>query len=119
MSRILANENVPGDVVNALGMDGHDVTWMRLVGPGSPDDQVLALAFAEGRIVLTFDKDFGELAFRLGQRSSPGVILLRPRLRSPDHLVRFTRAVLAQGHSWEGHFAVAEEGRLRLVPLPT
>ncbi len=89
------------------------------VGPGSPDDQVLALAFAEGRIVLTFDKDFGELAFRLGQRATPGVILLRPRLQSPDHLVRFTRAVLAQAHSWEGHFAVAEEGRLRLVPLPT
>lgn len=119
MARMLANENVPGVVVAALGADGHDVTWMRDVGPGSPDDRVLAMALAEGRIVLTFDKDFGELAFRLGQRATPGVILLRPRLRSPDHLVRFTRAVLAQGHSWEGFFAVAEEGRLRLVPLPT
>ncbi len=119
MARMLANENVPGDVVTALRRDGHDVTWMRDVGPGSPDDRVLALAFAEGRIVLTFDKDFGELAFRLGLQATPGVILLRPRLRSPDYLVRFTKAVLAQGHTWEGHFAVAEEGRLRLVPLPT
>src|SRR4051794_23215484 len=119
MARMLANENVPADVVAALNADGHDVTWMRDLGPGSPDDQVLSLAFAEGRIVLTFDKDFGELAFPLGQQATPGVILLRPRLRSPDYLVRFTRAVLAQGHPWEGHFAVAEEGRLRLVPLPT
>jgi predicted nuclease of predicted toxin-antitoxin system len=119
MARILANENVAGDVVTALQADGHDVTWMRDVGPGSPDDRVLALALSEGRIVLTFDKDFGELAFRLGQQATPGVILLRPRLRSPDHLLRFTRAVLAQGHVWEGHFAVAEEGRIRLVPLPT
>ena len=69
--------------------------------------------------MLTFDEDFGELAFRLGQQTTPGVILLRPRLRSPDYLVRFTRTVLAQGHNWQGHFAVAEEGRLRLVPLPT
>ena len=68
--------------------------------------------------MLTFDKDFGELAFRLGQVATPGVILLRPRLRSPSYLVRFTRAVLSKGHTWEGHFAVAEEGRLRLVPLP-
>lgn len=119
MARMLADENVPGDVVTALRTDGHDVAWMRDVGPGSPDDRVLALALAEGRIVLTFDKDFGELAFRLGQRATPGVILLRPRLRSPGHLVRFTQAVLAQDHAWEGHFAVAEEGRLRLVPLPT
>src|SRR4051812_35302186 len=73
MARMLANENVPGDVVAALLADGHDVTWMRDVGPGSPDDQVPALAFAENRIVLTFDKDFGELAFRLGQQATPGV----------------------------------------------
>src|SRR4051794_20584206 len=118
MVRMLANENVPGDVVTALRADGHDVTSMRDAGPGSSDDRVLALAYAEGRVVLTFDKDFGELAFRLGQQATPGVILLRPRLRSPDHLVRFTRAVLAQGQAWENHFAVAEEGRLRLIPLP-
>ena len=118
MARLLANENIPADVVTALKSDGHDMAWMRDVGPGSPDDRVLALALAEGRIVLTFDKDFGELAFRLGLEATPGVILLRPRLRSPDYLVRFTRAVLAQNHIWAGHFAVAEEGRLRLVPLP-
>lgn len=116
---MLANENVPMVVFSALKADGHDVIWMRDVGPGSSDDSVLALAFSEDRIVLTFDKDFGELAFRLGQQATPGVILLRPRLRSPDYLVRFTRAVLAQNHIWGGHFAVAEEGRLRLVPLPT
>lgn len=119
MPRVLADENVPADVVAALKADGHDVAWMRDVGPGSPDKQVLAIAVTERRIVLTFDEDFGELAFRLGQKAPPGVISLRPHLRSSDGLVRFTRAVLAQGHSWGGHFAVAEEGRLRLVPLPT
>lgn len=119
MARLLANENVPANAVAALRSDGHDVSWMRDVGPGSPDDQVLALARAEDRVPLTFDKDFGELAFHRGQVATPGVILLRPRPRSPDYLARFAQAVLAQDHVWHGHFAVAEEGRLRIVPLPT
>jgi Domain of unknown function (DUF5615) len=118
MALVLANENGPENVVVALKSDGHDVVWMRDVGPGSPDDQVLALALAEGRIVLTFDKDFGELAFRLGQVATPRRNPPTARLRSPSYLVRFARAVLSTGHTWEGHFPVAEEGRLRLVPLP-
>ena len=118
MAKLLANENVGADVVTGLRDDGHDVTCIAEVGPGSTDEVVLALALAESRVLLTFDKDFGELAFRHGQAATPGVILLRPRLRSPDYLARFARAVLVQGHVWEGHFAVAEEGRLRLVPLP-
>jgi len=118
MARLLANENVPGNVVAALRVDGHDVAWMQQVGPSSSDETVLALALAEGRVLLTFDKDFGELAFRRGLIATPGVILLRPRLRSLNYLIRFSRAVLNQGLTWEGHFAVATEGRIRLVPLP-
>jgi predicted nuclease of predicted toxin-antitoxin system len=118
MANLLANENVPAAVIVALRANGHDVASMHETGPGTPDDQVLALALTEGRNLLTFDKDFGEMAFRQGLMATPGVILLRPRLRSPDYLVRFTLAVLAQGLAWQGHFAVAEEGRLRLVPLP-
>ena len=87
-------------------------------GSGSPDEVVLSRALAEGRILLTFDPDFGELAFRRGQAAPPGVIRLRPACDRPTTLVRFTQAVLAPGHTWEGHFAVAEEGRLRIVPLP-
>ena len=117
--KLLANENVASLVVDALRADGHDLVWIKEVGPGSTDDVVLALALAENRVLLTFDKDFGKLAFRLGRLATPGVILLRPRLRSPEYLVRFAQAVIAQGHIWEGHFTVAEEGRVRIVPLPT
>jgi len=118
LARLLANENIGADVVQALREDGHDLTWITEVAKSSTDEFVLALAFAQNRVLLTFDKDFGELAFRLGQAATPGVILLRPRLKSPDVLIRFARAVLDQKHDWEGHFAVAEEGRLRLIPLP-
>jgi hypothetical protein len=54
--------------------------------PGTPDREVLARAQREGRALVTFDKDFGELAFRVGLAASAGVILFRitakPRRRS-------------------------------------
>jgi predicted nuclease of predicted toxin-antitoxin system len=62
--RILADENIPGDAVAALRECGHDVAWVRADAPGSSDIVVIARAQAENRILVTFDKDFGELAFR-------------------------------------------------------
>jgi hypothetical protein len=70
------------------------------------------------RVLMTFDKDFGEMAFRHGKDASGGVILLRPRLREPDYVVRFTLTLLAQQVDWEGRFSVAQEGKLRVVLLP-
>ncbi|MEO2088946.1 MAG: DUF5615 family PIN-like protein, partial [Gemmataceae bacterium] len=86
--------------------------------PGISDDEVLAASLARDLVLVTFDKDFGEMAFRRGADASRGVILLRPKLRSPEYLARFTVEVLTREVEWSGHFAVAQEGRLRLVPLP-
>jgi hypothetical protein len=47
MLRLLANENVPDDLVAALRAAGFDVAWMRTDAPGSPDQTVLARAVAE------------------------------------------------------------------------
>ena len=69
-------------------------------------------------MLITFDKDFGELVFRHGRSGSPGVILLRPRLRSPEVVSAFIVTVLSQPIDWPGHFTVAREGSLRVVPLP-
>jgi predicted nuclease of predicted toxin-antitoxin system len=118
MSSYLANENVPGDAVAAARGAGHDVAWVREDSPGATDDAVLARSVAERRVLLTFDKDFGEMTFRRGASASCGIVLLRPRLHSPAHVARFVLEVLAQPVAWEGHFAVAQEGRLRVVPLP-
>ena len=64
--KIVADENVPGDVVVALRTGGHNVLWARTDFPGSGDDEVLSRAQAEARVVLMFDKDFGELALHKG-----------------------------------------------------
>jgi predicted nuclease of predicted toxin-antitoxin system len=71
--RFLANENFPGDAVDALKAAGHDVAWVRTMNPGSSDEDVLAWAVREQRILLTFDRDFGELAWRLNLPASCGI----------------------------------------------
>src|SRR5262249_3305462 len=68
--RFLANENFPGDAVTQLKAAGHDIVWVRTAAPGMKDEDVLAWAAREARIVLTFDKDFGELAWRTGLPAS-------------------------------------------------
>lgn len=116
--RLLANENVPGAAVAALRQQGHDVAWIHEIAPGSADRDVLARAQREGRIMVTFDKDFGELAFRHGAPASVGVVLFRITLSSPDHAARAAVAVFASRTDWTGHFAVVEDDRIRCRALP-
>jgi predicted nuclease of predicted toxin-antitoxin system len=116
--RILANENFPRIAVEALRAAGHDVAWVRSEQPGSLDEEVLARAQAEGRPLLTFDKDFGELAFRSGLSAASGVILFRILAPSPAVLARLAVRVLDSRSDWAGHFCVIENDRIRMTPLP-
>lgn len=118
MTTFLADENVPKEVIEAIRLSGMDVSWIKEIYPGANDDAVLDLANSEGRVLVTFDKDFGEMAFRRGKATVPGILLLRPRLRGPDYLARFVAAVLEQPIAWEGQFSVAREGQVRVVPIP-
>ena len=61
--RVLANENVPAALVERLRSVGHDVARVRERSPGIADPQVIEWAINDQRVLLTFDKDFGELAF--------------------------------------------------------
>ena len=116
--RFLANENIPGDAVAALRQAGHDTAWIRSDSPGMPDDQVLARAVRESRILLTFDKDFGELAFRRRMPAQCGIVLFRVSTASPSLLVDFFRSLFTTDVEWKGHFTVVEDDRIRMRPLP-
>ena len=83
MPKFLADENVPGDAVEAARAAGYDLAWIKELSPSADDDTVLATSLAERRVFVTFDKDFGEMAFRHGKTATCGVVLLRPRLRHP------------------------------------
>lgn len=74
--KLLADEGVDQQIVKRLRQEGHTVLYVAEMEPGISDDEVLNLANQETAILLTADKDFGELIFRQG-RISAGVILLR------------------------------------------
>lgn len=115
---LLANENFPGEAVAALRRHGHDVAWIRTDSPGISDVKVLERAQRENRIVVTFDKDFGELAFRLKLPALSGIILFRTSAPSSRHVAHAAVAAIASRTDWAGHFAVVEDYRIRITPLP-
>jgi predicted nuclease of predicted toxin-antitoxin system len=115
----LANENFPAEAVEALRTCGHDVAWVRADAPGSSDRQVLDRAVAEDRLLISFDKDFGELAFRAGLPASCGIVLFRIRLATPGQVAQRAVAALESRTDWAGHFAVGLDDRVRMTLLPS
>jgi predicted nuclease of predicted toxin-antitoxin system len=74
--KILADEGVDKPIFDLLRSSGFDVHYILETHQGSEDEIVLQLANGEDRILLTQDKDFGELVYRL-QRAHQGIILIR------------------------------------------
>jgi predicted nuclease of predicted toxin-antitoxin system len=73
---LVADEGVDRPIVERLRRDGHDVLYVAELSPSVPDDDVLEQANARNAVLLTADKDFGELVYR--QRLvHAGVVLLR------------------------------------------
>jgi len=73
---LLADEGVDKQIVVLLREKGCSVSYVAEMAPGISDDIVLELANKEGSLLLTSDKDFGYLVFRL-RRLSAGVVLIR------------------------------------------
>jgi predicted nuclease of predicted toxin-antitoxin system len=73
---LVANEGVDRPVVERLRQDGHDVVYVAELSPSITDEEILQQANARSAVLLTADKDFGELVFRQGLVHS-GVVLLR------------------------------------------
>jgi predicted nuclease of predicted toxin-antitoxin system len=112
--RFLADENFPGAAVTASRAAGHDVVWVRIAAPGATDADVFGRAVREQRILLTFDKDFGELAWRSQPTRVCGIVLIRaPAAKSADEARRLADQITARG-DWAGHFSVVEPGRVRM-----
>lgn len=83
----------------------------------SSDEQILQIAQKENRIVVTFDKDFGELAFRSKLPVQSGIILFRITPRSSQYIAQVAVQALASRDNWFGHFSVVEDNRIRMTSL--
>jgi predicted nuclease of predicted toxin-antitoxin system len=114
----VADESCTGPVIRALREAGHDVIAIAEVAKGATDDQVLARALDEKRVLITEDHDFGELVYARG-RSTAGVLLVRfdsrARRAKPATVVE---AAAKLGSRLQGAFAVVEPGRVRLSGRP-
>jgi predicted nuclease of predicted toxin-antitoxin system len=115
--KILADENIPGEAIEALRRLGHDIIWIRTLAPGSPDEDILKQAQAENRLVITFDKDFGELAFHRRLPAFSGIILFRISTPGPAYTTALILAALQSRSEWAGYFSVVENDRIRMTPL--
>src|SRR5882724_3150354 len=117
--QFLANENFSLDAVEALRSEGHDVAWIRTDAPGSKDPDILHRAVTENRVLLTFDKDFGDLAFQFGLPATCGIVLFRVQAGSSAALAMTIVAAIRSRTDWAGNFSVVDPGRIRVRSLPT
>ena len=74
--RFLADENLEYPVITFLKDNNLDIVAVRDIMKGATDTEIIEYAFNNRLLIITSDKDFGELTFRL-QRPNFGIILLR------------------------------------------
>ncbi len=116
--KILADENIDRSIVEYLRSAGHDVVWMSQHAPGADDEIVMSLAQSEQRVIITFDRDYGELLYHQ-HKAAVGVIYLRIDAISPEYLLTtFVRAWTELESKVLGCFIVVSNDRIRIRPLP-
>lgn len=117
--QFLANENFPLPSVRVMRQAGYDIASITEDSPRINDTAVLTRAANEQRLILTFDRDYGELIYRLRLPSPTGVIYLRFRPRTPEEpAILLLNLFQTQGFQFEGRFTVLERDQIRQRPLP-
>lgn len=115
--RFLVDENIHADIVVWLRSLGQDVLYAAEVLARTPDDDLLDIARREDRILVTDDKDFGELVYRR-RLASHGIVLIRLSTGSIDERLRRLREVWREIESHgAGHFTVIGDKKVRIRPM--
>jgi predicted nuclease of predicted toxin-antitoxin system len=116
----LANENFPLPSIGLLREAGYEISSILEDSPGIEDPEVLSRAADEKQVILTFDRDYGELIYRLQLRPPAGVIYLRFRPYTPQEpallLLNLFQNKELQFEKW---FTVLERDQIRQRPLPS
>ena len=116
--KFMADESCDSAVVRALRDAGHDVVCIAEIEPGSDDGAVVARAYADGRILLTEDRDFGRLVFA-GSHPAVGVLYLRFQALQRDRMVEAVLNIVRErSRALAGSFVTLQPGRARISRLP-
>ena len=97
-----------------LSQKGYDIVCIRDIDLRIPDEKILEIAVQQKRVVLTMDKDFGELVYNSGLPHK-GVLLLRLEQENASAKVKVLSQILADYiQDLEDHFCVYQKGNLRI-----
>ena len=112
--KFLVDVGVGKKVENWLITNGYDVKSVRDINPKANDSEILHLAVKESRMVITMDKDFGELVYNSGKLHS-GVLILRLEDANGDKKVMTIKKILSEySDKLYGKFCVFQGERLRI-----
>lgn len=115
--KFLADEGVEGVIVDYLRATGYDTKYIIEMERGIDDETVLSIARQEDRILITRDKDFGELVYLLNKLHS-GIILNRlAGLSAIKKAELVTQVIKTYSHELYGSFTVIQPGAIRIKKL--
>ena len=113
-----ADESVDRPIVERLRQDAHDCVYIAELSPSISDDEVLQEANNRSALLLTEDKDFGELVYRLG-RVHGGVVLIRlAGLPAPSKADIVAKVLQDHATELPGAFTVISPGAVRIRRRP-
>ena len=111
--KFLANENFPRASIVKLRNEGFDVVSVSENFPSVKDEAVILFASMENRIIITFDRDYGELIFKHNLKHSAGVIYLRIQNFQPEEPAEILLRLFDSELPFEGYFTVISETNIR------
>ena len=113
----LADENFPLASVQLLISNNHNVRQASIVFQSNPDEVLLEKASIAGEIILTFDKDFGELIFKKQIPGSYGIILFRLQNYLPTTPAIILLDILKSDIQLHNYLTVIDKTKIRQRPI--
>ena len=112
--RFLVDVGVSKKVEEYLQEQGYDVKAVRAIDTRMSDQAIIRLAASEDRIVVTMDKDFGELVYHSALKHS-GVLLLRLEDATGSEKLKVVSNILKNySHQIKNHFCVYQNNKFRI-----
>lgn len=112
--KFLANENFPQPSIDLIKSSGFEVSSITMLHAGISDHEVISIALQEDLIILTFDKDYGEIIFKENIPNPPSVVFFRYKGDSPRFAGEAICRIIAEGQiELLNRFTVVEETGIR------
>ena len=120
MIPIVADECVDDPIIDRLRADGYTVWSIGENIPSTPDLDVLREAIIRHSLLLTEDKDFGDLVMRDRHPAPYGIVLYRLPVTMPSSIkaALVAQAFASNDATFPGMFSVIDETKTRIRPLP-